>query len=88
MRIEELDEERASGQCPANIMVSLMQIHENRYRSLVSNYNIGFNVYLVSNNNNSTRLTENLTEYIHFDFHILMVCVLCFSTLTDTTRGE
>ncbi|XP_016330979.1 calpain-1 catalytic subunit-like [Sinocyclocheilus anshuiensis] len=47
MRIEELDEECASGQCPENILVSLMQIHENRYRSLVSNYSIGFNVYLI-----------------------------------------
>uniref|UniRef100_A0A672NJP2 Calpain-1 catalytic subunit-like n=1 Tax=Sinocyclocheilus grahami TaxID=75366 RepID=A0A672NJP2_SINGR len=47
VRIEELDEECASGQCPENILVSLMQIHENRYRSLVSNYSIGFSVYLI-----------------------------------------
>uniref|UniRef100_A0A8C2JWK8 Zgc:162184 n=1 Tax=Cyprinus carpio TaxID=7962 RepID=A0A8C2JWK8_CYPCA len=47
VRIEALDEECASGQCPENILVSLMQIHENRYRSLVSNYSIGFDVYLI-----------------------------------------
>uniref|UniRef100_A0A671QVC6 Calpain-1 catalytic subunit-like n=1 Tax=Sinocyclocheilus anshuiensis TaxID=1608454 RepID=A0A671QVC6_9TELE len=47
VRIEELDEECASGQCPENILVSLMQIHENRYRSLVSNYSTGFSVYLM-----------------------------------------
>ncbi|KAL1258144.1 hypothetical protein QQF64_011388 [Cirrhinus molitorella] len=47
VRIEELDAECASGQCPENILVSLMQIHENRYRSLVSNYGIGFSVYLI-----------------------------------------
>uniref|UniRef100_A0A672NB30 Calpain-1 catalytic subunit-like n=1 Tax=Sinocyclocheilus grahami TaxID=75366 RepID=A0A672NB30_SINGR len=46
VRIEELDEECASGQCPENILVSLMQIHENRYRSLVSNYAIGFSVFM------------------------------------------
>ncbi len=59
VRIEELDKECASGQCPENILVSLMQIHENRYRSLVSNYYFGFNVYLVSINNNSTRLRKS-----------------------------
>uniref|UniRef100_A0A8C2GTF6 Zgc:162184 n=1 Tax=Cyprinus carpio TaxID=7962 RepID=A0A8C2GTF6_CYPCA len=47
VRIEALDEECASGQCPENILVSLMQIQENRYRSLVSNYSIGFDVYLM-----------------------------------------
>ncbi|KAL0170488.1 hypothetical protein M9458_035084, partial [Cirrhinus mrigala] len=46
VRIEKLDAECASGQCPENILVSLMQIHEKRYRSLVSNYGIGFSVYL------------------------------------------
>ncbi|XP_073683668.1 calpain-1 catalytic subunit-like [Garra rufa] len=78
VRIEELDAECASGQCPENILVSLMQIHENRYRSLVSNYSIGFSVYLVSINNNSTGLTENLTEYSDFGFHLLMVCFMFF----------
>uniref|UniRef100_A0A9J7XZD6 Zgc:162184 n=2 Tax=Cyprinus carpio TaxID=7962 RepID=A0A9J7XZD6_CYPCA len=47
VRIEALDEECASGQCRENILVSLMQIHENRHRSLVSNYFIGFSVYLI-----------------------------------------
>uniref|UniRef100_A0A8C2IVY4 Zgc:162184 n=1 Tax=Cyprinus carpio TaxID=7962 RepID=A0A8C2IVY4_CYPCA len=47
VRIEALDEECASGQCRENILVSLMQIHENRHRSLVSNYFIGFSVYLM-----------------------------------------
>ncbi|XP_043119011.1 calpain-2 catalytic subunit-like [Puntigrus tetrazona] len=47
IRIEQLDEECASGQCPENILVSLMQLHENRYRSLVSNFSIGFSVYLI-----------------------------------------
>ncbi|XP_050988469.1 calpain-1 catalytic subunit [Labeo rohita] len=47
VRIEELDAECASGQCPENILVSLMQIHEKRYRSLVSTYSIGFSVYRI-----------------------------------------
>ncbi|KAK2878551.1 hypothetical protein Q8A67_019342 [Cirrhinus molitorella] len=47
VRIEELDDKCASGQCPENILVSLMQKHENRYRGLVSNYAIGFSVYLM-----------------------------------------
>ncbi|XP_059375309.1 calpain-1 catalytic subunit-like [Carassius carassius] len=47
VRIEKLDEECASGQCLENILVSLIQIHENRYRSLASNYSIGFSVYLI-----------------------------------------
>ncbi|XP_016406732.1 calpain-1 catalytic subunit-like [Sinocyclocheilus rhinocerous] len=47
IRIEVLDEECARGQCPENILVSLMQKHENRYRSLVSNYSIGFSVFAI-----------------------------------------
>ncbi|XP_052437301.1 calpain-1 catalytic subunit isoform X2 [Carassius gibelio] len=47
VRIEKLDEECAKGQCPENILVSLMQKHENRYRSLDSDYPIGFDVYLI-----------------------------------------
>ncbi|XP_051723675.1 calpain-1 catalytic subunit-like [Ctenopharyngodon idella] len=47
VRIEELDKACASGQCPENILVSLMQNHEKRYRSEVSNYSIGFGVYAI-----------------------------------------
>ncbi|XP_056101502.1 calpain-1 catalytic subunit-like [Rhinichthys klamathensis goyatoka] len=46
VRIEELDKE-CSGQCPENILVSLMQNHEKRNRSEVSNYAIGFNVFAI-----------------------------------------
>lgn len=46
VRIEKLDKE-CSGQCPENILVSLMQNHEKRNRSEVSNYAIGFNVFAI-----------------------------------------
>ncbi|XP_067311193.1 calpain-1 catalytic subunit-like [Pseudorasbora parva] len=48
VRIEALDKEcAASGQCPENILVSLMQNHEKRNRSEVSNYAIGFSVFAI-----------------------------------------
>ncbi|CAM4643781.1 unnamed protein product [Leuciscus chuanchicus] len=46
VRIEELDKE-CSGQCPENILVSLMQNHEKRNRSEVSNFAIGFDVFAI-----------------------------------------
>jgi len=49
VKIEELDKE-CSGQCPENILVSLMQNHEKRNRSEVSNHYIGFYVFAVSIN--------------------------------------
>ncbi|KAI7790290.1 hypothetical protein IRJ41_019969 [Triplophysa rosa] len=48
VRMEELDEDCAGGQCPENILVCLMQIHEKKNRSLVSNHSIGFCVFPVS----------------------------------------
>lgn len=45
VKIEELDEDCAGGQCPENILVCLVQIHEKRNRSLVSNFSIGFCVF-------------------------------------------
>ncbi|XP_073682696.1 calpain-1 catalytic subunit-like [Garra rufa] len=78
VRIEELDDKCASGQCPENILVSLMQKHENRYRSLVSNYAIGFSVFLVSINK-SRRIQL-------FWFLLINGVLFCFLPLTDTTR--
>ncbi len=66
VRIEEIDKECASGQCPENILVSLMQKHENRYRSLVSNYFIGFSVLW--------SVLTKVKEYNSFGVHLLMVC--------------
>ncbi|NP_001082852.1 uncharacterized protein LOC559822 [Danio rerio] len=45
--IEKLDEECSSSQCPENVLVSLLQIHEDRYRSRVKNCSIGFCVFAI-----------------------------------------
>ncbi|XP_016099419.1 calpain-2 catalytic subunit-like [Sinocyclocheilus grahami] len=45
VKIDELNEECASGQRPENILVSLMQNHEKRHRNSQDNFNIGFYVF-------------------------------------------
>lgn len=63
VRIEELDEDCAGGNCPENILVCLMQIHEKKNRSLVSNHSIGFCVFPVSIKIKSNE-SEKVTEYV------------------------
>ncbi|XP_051578860.1 calpain-2 catalytic subunit-like [Myxocyprinus asiaticus] len=45
LRIEELDKDCASGKCPENILVSLMQNREIRHRKELPKFSIGFYVY-------------------------------------------
>ncbi|XP_016406731.1 calpain-2 catalytic subunit-like [Sinocyclocheilus rhinocerous] len=45
VKLDELDEECASGQRPENILVSLMQNHEKRNRKSQDNFYIGFYVF-------------------------------------------
>ncbi|XP_043119007.1 calpain-2 catalytic subunit isoform X1 [Puntigrus tetrazona] len=45
VKIDELNEECASGQRPENILVSLIQNHEKRNRNSQENFNIGFYVF-------------------------------------------
>ncbi len=48
VKIDELNDECASGQRPENILVSLIQNHEKRNRNSQENVNIGFYVFEVS----------------------------------------
>ncbi|TRY86943.1 hypothetical protein DNTS_002871 [Danionella cerebrum] len=45
VRVEALDKECSSGVCPENIMVSLLQNQESRFRSQANNRAIGFSVF-------------------------------------------
>ncbi|XP_052009898.1 calpain-1 catalytic subunit-like [Xyrauchen texanus] len=73
VRIEKLDKDCARGQCPENILVSLMQNRESRHRKKLPNFFIGFYVYDIPPGASTFRLTHKYLTHKSDGFltHIL-----------------